>query len=87
MTLHISISTATDSKGNIVAYGQGASFSREELRRIRAPYRFELWASRGYAPIAVIMAKGTKEAREYARAKYRTRGLSLRRVTIRSRRV
>lgn len=42
MALDIGISKATDKKGNIVAYMQRATFSSAELRKIRAPYRYEI---------------------------------------------
>jgi len=47
MALNIRISTATDKDGYIVAYMQGASFSAADLRKIRAPYIYELWSWQG----------------------------------------
>ena len=88
MALTIHISKAVDPKtGMIVVHEQGASFSSAELKKIRAPYRFELWASRGHSPITVVHAKGAAEAKEYLKAKYRTRGLVIRKVTVSSHRV
>lgn len=87
MALKIGISKAEDGKGNIVAYSQGATFSKAELRKIRAPHRYELWSNRGSEPIEVIHALSDKVAKEYLKAKFHMVGLHITKVKTSSRRV
>jgi len=87
MALDIGISMAKDGKGNIVAYSQGAPFSKGELGKVRAPHRYELWGSRGSEPMAIIYALSDKVAKEYLKAKFHMRGLHIRKVKVSSRRV
>ena len=87
MALNFGISTATDKKGYIVAYSQGASFSAPEIRKIRAPYVYQLWSSRGHEPVAVIHAKSDKIAKEYLNEKFNMKGLHIEKLTTKRRRV
>lgn len=87
MALNIGISTATDKKGYIVAYMQGASFSSADLRKIRAPYIYELWSSRGHEPVTVVHAKSDKIAKEFLKNKFNMKGLHIEKITRTSRRV
>lgn len=82
MALDIGISKATDKKGNIVAYMQGATFSSAELRKIRAPYRYEIWSRRGYEPVAILHAKSDAIAKEFD-----MKGLHLEKINRSTRRV
>lgn len=87
MALDIGISKATDKKGNIVAYMQGATFSSAELRKIRAPYRYEIWSRRGYEPVAILHAKSDAIAKEFANSKFDMKGLHLEKINRSTRRV
>ncbi len=87
MALDIGISHATDKDGYVVAHSQGASFSAVVLRRIRAPYRYELWTSRGREPVAVVYAKSDKIAKEYLNNKFNMKGLRIEKITTKRRRV
>ena len=87
MALNIGISYATVRYGYVVAYSQGASFSSAVLRRITAPYRYELWTSRGREPVAVVYAKSDKIAKEYLNDKFNMKGLRIEKIATKRRRV
>lgn len=88
MALDIGISTAKDSKGNIVAYLQGASFIQADRMKIKRPmYMYELWTSRGREPITWAHAISDKVAKELFNNKYHMKGLHIRRIRTSSRRV
>ncbi len=84
--LSIGISRATTAKGLIVGYLKGDTFSREDLRNIRAPKTYYILDRRDNV-VAELHARDDTVAKALARAKFHMKGLKLVQERVATRRV